>query len=172
MDSFPSRRTVCADEGEGDTGSLWRGSPKSLTCHNTSKFAQISQKEWTHVLKSKCLNHGNLQFKRTDCARSQSQPALSCVWLSGPAMLGHHLQERQGFPTQCHSPGGPTCYNRISCLGIFMYLYMYLYSFLNDQKFYTNRVHWKLYIYFHIWWEENLYFYFYIGDIKKLLQLC
>lgn len=60
----------------------------------------------------------------------------------------------RGSPTHCHSLGGP------------------LVIFLKDQKVYINGVHWKVYIYFHIWWEENLYFYFYIGDIKKLLQFC
>ena len=45
VDSLPPRRTVCVDEGDRDGGGLWRGSPESLTHHNTARFAQISQKE-------------------------------------------------------------------------------------------------------------------------------
>ena len=67
--------------------------------------------------------------------------SLLCpVRLSGPATLGHHPPGvRQGFPHTLSQPWRTTCY---FCL--------------KDQKVYINRVYWKVYIYFYIWWEENI----------------
>ena len=46
----------------------------------------------------------------------------------GQQCWGITPQERQGFPTQCHSPAGRTCYNCISCFGIFMYTYIHTHT--------------------------------------------